>query len=214
MGPQIKSKKRVSKFGEVYTNKREITAMLDLVKAETQRIESRFLEPAAGNGNFLIEILARKLAVVKKKYRKNQTEYERYAFLAMSSIYGIDILQDNVQECRQRLFAYFNKEYTKLFKNNCCDKVKQAITYILSLNIICGDGLTGLKEGAEAQPIIFAEWTMLKNKVKRRDFAMNDMLAYEIYSTPQHEVLKPRKTYKMVDFKEVASLEWNEANTV
>src|SRR5262245_14606222 len=105
---QVVSKKRVTVHGEVLTAKREINAMLDLVKQETDRIESRFLEPACGNGNFLTVVLERKLNVVEKRYRKSQLDFERYAVLAVSSIYGIDILPDNVRACRQRLFEIFD----------------------------------------------------------------------------------------------------------
>lgn len=82
--------------GEVFTSEREVNAMLDLIKPETERIESRFLEPASGTGNFLIEVLHRKLNVVETRYKKSQREYERYAVIAVSSLYGIDILEDNV----------------------------------------------------------------------------------------------------------------------
>lgn len=98
---QVKSKKRVTNHGEVFTSEREVNAMLDLVKQETERIDSRFLEPACGNGNFLAEVLRRKLAVVEAKYKKSQLEYERYAVIAISSIYGVDILEDNAQECQR-----------------------------------------------------------------------------------------------------------------
>jgi SAM-dependent methyltransferase len=116
MQSQVVSKKRVADHGEVFTGQREVNAMLDLARQETQRIESRFLEPACGNGNFLAEILERKLAVVEKRYRKSQLEYERYAVLAVSSVYGIDILGDNVQHCRERLFGLFESHYIRLFK--------------------------------------------------------------------------------------------------
>jgi SAM-dependent methyltransferase len=109
---QVISKQRVTDHGEVFTNQREVKAMLDLVKQETERIESRFLEPACGTGNFLAEVLERKLQVVKMRYGKVQLEYERNAVLAISSIYGIDILEDNIQECRDRLFNIFNQKYT------------------------------------------------------------------------------------------------------
>jgi hypothetical protein len=104
---KIISKQRVSDHGEVLTGSREVGAMLDMVRQETERIESRFLEPACGDGNFLSEILSRKLAVVGRRYSKSQLEYERYAVLAVSSVYGIDILQDNVQKCRERLGGIF-----------------------------------------------------------------------------------------------------------
>src|SRR2546430_4124039 len=103
MTAQIKTKQRVADHGEVLTGTREVNAMLDLVKQETERIESRFLEPACGTGNFLTEILERKLRIVKSRYGKNKWDFERYAVLAVSSIYGIDCQLDNVEKCRERL---------------------------------------------------------------------------------------------------------------
>ena len=113
---QIKSKQRVAAHGEVFTAEREVNAMLDLVKQETERIDSRFLEPACGNGNFLAEIIRKKLQIVTHHYQTSQAEWELYALLAVSSIYGIDILQDNVAECRERLFEIINTKYTELYK--------------------------------------------------------------------------------------------------
>src|SRR5690606_15251876 len=114
---QVVSKQRVVDHGEVFTNPREVNAMLDLVKQETERIDSRFLEPACGTGNFLAEVLERKLRVVRRDYANSQLAYERYAVLAVSSIYGIDILQDNVDACRGRLFGIVDREYSELYKN-------------------------------------------------------------------------------------------------
>ena len=105
MSPQVKSRQRVADHGEVFTAEREVKAMCDLVKQETERIDSRFLEPACGDGNFLAEILARKLAVVKKKYRRSSYDWERNSLLALGSIYGVDILADNAQACRDCLYA-------------------------------------------------------------------------------------------------------------
>ena len=115
MSQQIKSKARVSAHGEVFTADREVNAMLDLVKEETERIDSRFLEPACGNGNFLAKILERKLMVVRNRYAKNRADWELYALIAVGSAYGIEILQDNVDECRKRLYAIFLKEYQSIF---------------------------------------------------------------------------------------------------
>ena len=98
---QVKSKQRVVDRGEVFTAEREVNAMLDLVKQETERIDSRFLEPACGDGNFLAEILRRKLDVVERNYKRSQADYEKYAVLALMSMYGVDIMQDNVEECRE-----------------------------------------------------------------------------------------------------------------
>src|SRR5450631_668076 len=118
---QVVSRKRVADHGEVYTAQREVTAMLDLVHQETTRIESRFLEPACGKGNFLTAILERKLGVVQSRYGNSQLEYERNAILAVSSLYGIDILEDNIATCRQRLFDVFEQQYQSLFKAAATD---------------------------------------------------------------------------------------------
>lgn len=203
---QIKSKKRVASFGEVYTNSREVNTMLDLVNAQVSRIDSTFLEPAAGNGNFLVEILKRKLITVRRRYRSNRLEYEKYSFIAISSIYGIDILEDNVKECRERLFKIFNKEYTKLYKEDCSDDIRNSIKYLLSKNIIWGDALTGLKNGESAEAIIFSEWSMLEDFIKRRDFAMNDLIAYEEINTKKNNILKPRREFENIYFREVSKL--------
>ncbi len=129
MEKQIVSKKRVADHGEVLTGKREVNAMLDLVKQETERIDSRFLEPACGTGNFLTEILKRKLRVVEARYKKSQLEYERNAVLAVSSIYGVDILDDNVQECRKRLYDIFNEKYTSLFKGSAKEQCRESVCF-------------------------------------------------------------------------------------
>lgn len=172
---QTKSKQRVTDHGEVFTAEREVNAMLDLVKQETERIDSRFLEPACGHGNFLAEILRRKLAVVKSRYGKLAADYERYAFIAITSIYGVDILQDNVDECRQRMFEIWDKEYTTNCKKEVNDDCREAVSYILQHNILCGDVLT-LKK-ADDTPIIFAEWSVVNGcLMKRRDFRLDQML--------------------------------------
>lgn len=174
---QIVSKERVTDHGEVYTSRREVNAMLDLVKQETENIESRFLEPACGKGNFLTEILDRKLRVVESRYKKSQLEYERYAVLAVSSIYGIDILEDNVKECRKRLFEIFNQKYTRLFKNKAKDECRKTAKYILDKNIIWGDALTLKTKSDNPEPIVFSEWSPVNGSFfKRRDFAFHKLL--------------------------------------
>lgn len=171
---QVKSKQRVADHGEVFTAEREVNAMLDLVKPETERIDSRFLEPACGDGNFLAEILRRKLAVVKSRYRRNALDYERFSLLALTSIYGVDIMPDNVMECRERLYAIWNEDYTKGVKKAANDEARMAARFILKRNILCGDALTLMTP--EKMPIIFSEWSfVMGDKVKRRDFRL-DML--------------------------------------
>lgn len=174
---QIVSRKRVADHGEVFTAEREVKAMCDLVKSETERIESRFLEPACGQGAFLVEILRRKLAITTSRYRKSQNEWERYATLAVSSLYGIDILADNVALCRQNLYDIFHTEYTALFpktiKEECCG----AVRYILSLNILWGDALTLELPDDSKRPIVFAEWSDTGSGIfKRRDYTMAHLL--------------------------------------
>lgn len=171
---QVKSRQRVADHGEVFTAEREVKAMCDLVKSETERIESRFLEPACGNGNFLAEVLRRKLAVVKSRYGKNPSDYERYSVLAVTSIYGVDILADNAQECRERLFALWNEEYTAAVKSAANQQCREAVRYILQKNILCGDALT--MEQSDGSPIVFAEWSFVGNQVKRRDFRLDVLL--------------------------------------
>lgn len=172
---QTKSKRRVADHGEVFTAEREVNAMLDLVKQETERIDSRFLEPACGDGNFLAEILRRKLAVVKSRYGKNAVDYERYAVIAVTSIYGVDILPDNAQECRDRLFNIWNAEYTKQCKKTANDECREAVRFILKKNILCGDALS-LKQ-TDGTPIVFAEWSAVNSYLlKRRDFELSHML--------------------------------------
>ncbi|WP_318310973.1 DNA methyltransferase [Flagellimonas crocea] len=167
---QVKSKKRVTDHGEVFTSEKEVNAMLDLVKQETERIDSRFLEPACGNGNFLAEVLRRKLAVVETKYKKNQLDYERYAIIAISSIYGVDILEDNAQECRKRLFKIFDEQYTKLYKNECKDECRNSVNYLLKRNILWGDALD-FTNPVTKEPIVFSEWSAVNGSMlKRRDY--------------------------------------------
>ncbi len=177
MEKHIVSRKRIADFGEVYTPSWIVNAMLDLVKPETERIESRFLEPACGSGNFLVEILTRKMRVVEKRYRRSQPEYERYAVLAVSSIYGIDILEDNVAECRERLFGIFDNFYTQRFKLGAKEDCRAAVRFILGRNIVWGDALTLQTVGEHPEAIVFSEWSPVNsNLLKRRDFAFHELL--------------------------------------
>ena len=172
---QVKSKERVTEHGEVFTSEREVNAMLDMVKQETKRIESRFLEPACGEGAFLKEILRRKLDVVRATYRKSPYDYERYAILALTSIYGVDIMEDNAEICRQNLYDIWNAEYTKYAKEQANDQCREIAKFILRKNILCGDALTMLQN--DGSPITFAEWSLVTgDNIKRRDFKLNELL--------------------------------------
>jgi hypothetical protein len=174
---QVKSKKRVADHGEVFTAQREVNAMLDLVKHETERIESRFLEPTCGTGNFVVEILKRKLTVVENRYSKNQLEYERYALVALCSIYGIDILNDNVETCRERLLGVFEDYYRSLYKKDIKPELLKAAEFVLSRNILWGDALSLKTPDVAARPIIFSEWSAVNGSmIKRRDYTMSNLL--------------------------------------
>ncbi len=178
---QIKSKERVSQHGEVFTAEREVNAMLDLVAQETERIESRFLEPACGDGNFLIEILRRKLAVCRRRVEAKQytqLQYERNAVLAVSSIYGIELLQDNAEACRKRLFRYFCGQYEELFGDKCKQQCRDAVEYLLQKNIIMGDALTYKRVDNPNEWIIVSEWGFIGDgKVVRRDYSFSYLVA-------------------------------------
>jgi len=184
---QVKSKKRVADHGEVFTAEREVNAMLDLVKQETERIDSRFLEPACGDGNFLAEILRRKLAAAKKASipprRKTPLpyEYERNAVLAISSIYGIDILQDNCEACRERMFQIWDKEYQAICKKETNDDTRQSVMFILSRNIVCGNALSLMcvdSDGKDtSDPIIFSEWAFITGEMmQRKDYTFAELV--------------------------------------
>ncbi|MBN1499370.1 MAG: SAM-dependent DNA methyltransferase [Spirochaetes bacterium] len=215
---QVISKKRVSDHGEVYTASREVNAMLDLVKQETERIDSRFLEPACGTGNFLAEVLERKLKVVKTRYGKSQLEYERYSVTAVSSLYGIDILEDNVIECRKRLFDIYNTHYIALYKEqhqiDCCNTV----LFLLEKNIIWGDALTLKTVCGNLLPIVFSEWSPVNGSmIKRRDFTLANLVNTHasfdnepnLFSDMGESVAipKPIKEYPLIHFLRLADAE-------
>ena len=186
---QVVSKQRVADHGEVYTAKREVNAMLDLVKEETERIDSRFLEPACGNGNFLVEILNRKMEAVRKQFSKNRFEYDLASAQAVSSMYGVELLPDNVEICRQRLFDTYKELYNSSpygeDRGGLSPELERCIRFLLKKNILCGDALTMLQDNGN--PITFCEWTFigLDGKVKRRDFELAELLKNVEYDKPK-----------------------------
>lgn len=211
---QIKSKERVAKYGEVFTPAWIVNAMLDMVKQETERIDARFLEPACGTGNFLTEILRRKLDVVEKRYGKAQLAFERNAVLAVSSIYGIEIIEDNVRDCRHRLYGVFDYDYySRLFKNRAKNKCREAVRFILERNIVWGDALALKTMGKHQGPIVLPEWSLVKGgMLKRRDFTFDSLLEHEgmkelpIFSDAGEEMFIPApiRVYPPAHFMEIA----------
>ena len=179
------SRQRVAEHGEVYTAKREVCAMLDLVKEETERIDSRFLEPACGTGNFLVEIMSRKMEAVRRQFVKNRFEYDQASAMAVSSMYGVELLPDNVDACRNRLLTQYLETYRQHQHQEASPELERCISFLLRKNILCGDALTMLRDNGE--PVTFCEWTFIGTggKVKRRDFELSELLRNVEYDKPK-----------------------------
>ena len=209
----IKSRKRVSDHGEVFTPAWMVDAMLDLVKDESERIDSRFLEPACGSGNFLVQILKRKLAAVELKFAKSDFEKLHYALLGLMCIYGVELLEDNIVECRESMLEIF-ADYLNLQES---DDLCRVACYVLSQNLVHGDALTMCTSRKE--PITFAAWGYLgKGKFQRRDFRFDVLTGSSAFSAEgslfaqlgKHEIFTPTMTYPPMTVSELAALGENE----
>ena len=214
----VKSRQRVADHGEVFTPAWMVEAMLDLVKPETERIDSRFLEPACGSGNFIVQILKRKLAAVELKFGKSDFERQHYALLGLMCIYGIELLADNISECRANVLEVF-ADYLKLDES---DDLYRAATHVLSTNLVHGDALTmrtisdmGDQPVKDRTPITFAEWGYLgKGKFQRRDFRFDVLTGSSAFSAEgslfadlgKHEIFAPIKTHPPMTVRELAAL--------
>lgn len=203
----IRSKKRVSDHGEVFTPAWMVEAMLDLVKGETERIDARFLEPACGSGNFLVPVLKRKLAAVELKFGKFDFDKRQYALLGLMCTYGVELLADNIEECRRNMLEVLS-DYLKLSTE---DDLYRAASYVLSENLIHGDALT--MRNSRGDPITFAEWGYIgKGKFQRRDFRLDILMGASAFNAEgslfaglgNHEIFKPTKTYSLVTIKDLA----------
>jgi hypothetical protein len=204
----VKSKQRVADHGEVFTPAWMVEAMLDLVKDETERIDSRFLEPACGNGNFLVKVLRRKLAAVELKYGQSDFERRHYALLALMCIYGIELLPDNIADCRANLLVIF-AEYLNLAPS---DDLYRAALYVLTQNLVHGDARTML--AWDGSPITFAEWGYLwKGRFQRRDFSLKSLTQSSAFSAEgslfaqlgKHEIFTPTKSYPPMTVSELVA---------
>ena len=216
----VKSKQRVADHGEVFTPAWMVEAMLDLVKGEAERIDSRFLEPACGDGNFLVPVLRRKLAAVELKYGQSDFERRNYALLALMCVYGIELLPDNIKECRGNLLEVFS-EYLNLKPT---DDLYRAASYVLSQNLVHGDAMKML--AWDGSPITFAEWAYLwKGRFKRRDFSLKSLTQMSSLRTvdpasdmegrnqselfaqiASHDVFQPTKDYPPMTVAELAAI--------
>jgi hypothetical protein len=209
----VRSKQRVADHGEVFTPAWMVEAMLDLVKGETERIDSRFLEPACGSGNFLVPVLRRKLAAVELKYGKSDFEKKHYALFALMCTYGIELLENNILECRGNMLEIF-AEYLNLDPS---DDFYLAASYVLLQNLIHGDAKA--MRTTQNEPITFAEWGYLgKGKFQRRDFRLDVLTELSAYqklpffkSSGKDTIFKPTKTYSPMTISELAALEGESA---
>jgi hypothetical protein len=206
----VKSKKRIADHGEVFTPAWMVEAMLDLVKDETERIDARFLEPACGSGNFIVQILRRKLAAVEVKYGKSEFERQHYALYGLMCIYGIELLADNIAECRVNVLEVF-AEYLNIDET---DDLYRAATHVLAQNLVHGDALT--MRDQDGQAICFAEWGYLgKGKYQRRDFRFDVLTGSSAFSAKDslfadlgmHEIFTPTKNYPPITVREIADLQ-------
>ncbi len=203
----VKSKKRVADHGEVFTPQWMVDAMLQLVQGESERIDSRFLEPACGSGNFLVPILRRKLATVEFRYGRSTFDRQNYALHGLMCIYGVELLPDNVGECRARLLQTF-KEGLGI---DVGDTLYSAAREVLAANIVHGDALTMMDR--TGQPIVFAEWGYLgRGRFQRRDFRLDVLTHSSSFSTEgslfahlgKHEIFSPIKAYPPCTIQEIA----------
>ena len=205
---QIKSRQRVAQHGEVFTNPREVNAMLDLVRDESFRLDSRFLEPACGDGNFLIEILRRKLSLLKDI--KSPTEWEFQSLIAVGSCYGIELLEDNAEACRLRLFTEVREQVGKKY---CTQGYEESLRYMLKKNIVCGDALT--YRTADGKPITFCEWTPIAGSMQfsRRDFQfdflVNQTHQYSLFDEQgdAQSFDEPIKSYPPIHYTQLSAQE-------
>ncbi len=204
----VKSKQRVADHGEVFTPAWMVQTMLDLVKDETHRIDSRFLEPACGSGNFLVQVLQRKLAAVERRYGKSDFERRHYAMLALMCIYGIELLPDNIAECRANLLDLI-ADYLNIDETS---DLYRAVFHVLSINLVHGDALT--MKANDGTPITFAEWGYLgKGKFQRRDFRFDILTHSSAFSAEdslfahlgKHEIFTPSRTWPPLTVGDLAA---------
>ena len=203
----IRSRARVAEHGEVFTPAWMVEAMLDLVRGECERIDSRFLESACGSGNFLVAVLQRKLSAVELKFGKSDFARKHFALLALMSTYGIELLLDNISECRMNMLEIF-ADNLSLAES---DDAYRAASYVLSQNLVHGDALT--MRASDGQPITFAEWGYLgRGKFQRRDFRLDILTKASAIGSSgtlfpqlgQHEIFKPINTYPPMTVSELA----------
>lgn len=177
-GPErlVKSRDRVKAYGEVFTPRRMVDQMLDLVRAELETgprfVDKTFFEPTAGDGNFLVAILQRKLRAIKRRYQPEFWPTE--SLFALASIYGVELLEDNHRAAQAALLAEF-LTFHESSGTSCSYRTNlyRSATYLLRMNVVQGNTLTGLN--AHGDPIQFSWWHRLLNvpgTVRREPFSL------------------------------------------
>jgi len=204
---------RIAEYGEVFTNEKEVKDMLSLVQNETQRIDSKFLDPACGDGNFLKEIILQKLMLLKQINKKEQLNYEKNLFLIVANTYGIELLKDNVVKCRKRIYKIVSEIYLKQFKNNFNSQFLASLNFVISKNIVHGDSLTN-KNPSNGEYLKFSEWVFTtRSLVKRREFLYKELIENSIindsplFASNEKQVFipDPYKDFKVIHFYELAN---------
>ncbi|WP_421982477.1 N-6 DNA methylase [Roseibium sp.] len=205
----IRSKKRVADHGEVFTPPWLVEVMLNLVENEADRINSRFLEPACGSGNFLVQVLRRKLAAVEMKYGRSDFDRKHFALYGLMSIYGIELLEDNISECHNNIIELF-AEYLGV---QSTEEFCSAASAVLSLNLVHGDALS--MRAIDGSHIVFSEWGYLgRGKFQRRDFRLESLTRSADFHSGsllnvnpgKHELFTPVASFPPMKVREIAEL--------
>lgn len=204
----VKSKQRVADHGEVFTPSAIVDGMLSLVAGEAERIDARFLEPACGDGNFLLPVLERKLVTVRARYGNSDFENRHHALLALMSIYGIELLEDNTADCRRNLLEIF----TTYLGDDVAPEWAAAATAVVRINIIHGDALS--MQTANKEPITFAEWSYVgKGRFHRRDFRFDTLTQSSAFGEEdtlfadlgKHEIFTPTRDHGTISVATIAT---------
>ncbi len=203
----MRTRKRVADHGEVFTPKWLVSDMVDLVGDEAERVDSRFLEPACGSGNFLVEVLERRLSAVRRTHPRSQFERSQASLLGLMCLYGIELLPDNVAECRTNLLQVF----ATALHLSTDDELARAARAVLEVNIVQGDALA--MTDANGHPLVLPEWAYLgRGRFQRRDFAYRELTQRSLSAGTLFDVFDddalfaPERTWPVLKVSDIADL--------
>jgi len=184
----INSKTRVQKHGEVFTPAWMVERMLDSdgIRQACENLTATFLEPGPGEGAFLCEVLRRKLKMVGEEYSDTLGQYENFALLALSTLYGIELLEDNTQICAINMYEVFRNNYESMtcsFGRGQKRSVQDSAKTIIAKNVVQGNFLT--QQNPKGEPIVLTEWQSLTKptkvtktiKVIRTEYTLDDVVS-------------------------------------